>query len=69
MERAKKESFSKVQELEGVPDEMKAEIQDFFGKYKHVFLKTEQDGHFFEKLDNVLEQLFVLILLNTILIF
>ena len=54
----KKESFSKVQELEGVPDEMKAEIQDFFGKYKHVFLKTEQDGHFFEKLDNVLEQLF-----------
>lgn len=54
----KRKTFDKVEELEQVPEERKESIQNFFKKYENVYFSTEHEKTFFEKLDNVLEQLY-----------
>lgn len=54
----KRKSFDRVKELEDVSDEKKIEIQEFFYEYGNVYFRGGHEESFFEKLDNVLEQLY-----------
>ncbi len=54
----KREIFNKTSELENVTDESKLKIKEFFEKYQDVYFSPNYEGTFWDKLDNVLEQLF-----------
>lgn len=54
----KRKSFDRVNELENISDKAKERIQSFFKEYENIYFSSEEEKPFFEKLDNILEQLY-----------
>lgn len=54
----KKETFDKVNDLEDVSDERKNQMLEFYNKHKDIFFKEKNEEHFFDGLDDTLQQLY-----------
>lgn len=54
----KRATFDRTSELEKVSDENKLKIKGFLEEYEEVYFSIDDEKTFFDKLDNVLEQLY-----------